>query len=429
MLAVADQTQSRIHLVDPVASTLVGTVSLDHPPVDLAVSPGGHWAYVLEQDAGKGYLQAVDLFGVRQGQPVSPGPALAVETGGSLVLSHSGHTLYVPYTGDMTVPTGGGVAVVDVEETACFDLFWRSLEGCPECDTANCVVLATIDHYHVGDSIEDQTDPAADPAADLQQRIARIDNRKDRRLLPSTSTLAEAIECLCEAGGGGAPGPQGPPGDPGKNGTDGIDGVGLERGLTRIKALSWTHNAASKLLPIKRQNNPDTPGTPGIVVGFTNDVNLSTAAGRIDAEHIFQVLVLSSSMAQQRELGWLCRCPVRGTVVPVKYADDNQGHVISAVEVTAGTAPGVAFLFDSGVAVQIARQQGPTGRNLEEQFDLWVVLRGDFVMDTQGRAVDVEFVRAELPTGHRPKPPASQPLTLQLGMQGGVFESWFTLTR
>jgi len=36
-------------------------------------------------------------------------------------------------------------------------------------------------------------------------------------------------------------------------------------------------------------------------------------------------------------------------------------------------------------------------------------------------------VRAELPTGDRPKPPAAEPLDQQFGIQGGIFESWFSV--
>ena len=34
--------------------------------------------------------------------------------------------------------------------------------------------------------------------------------------------------------------------------------------------------------------------------------------------------------------------------------------------------------------------------------DLWILLRGDFVLDSKGKAVDAEFARAELPTGDHP---------------------------
>ena len=46
--------------------------------------------------------------------------------------------------------------------------------------------------------------------------------------------------------------------------------------------------------------------------------------------------------------------------------------------------------------------------------------RGDFVLDSKGKAVDAEFARAELPTGDHPK-------SSVFGIQGGLFESWFTV--
>ena len=45
-------------------------------------------------------------------------------------------------------------------------------------------------------------------------------------------------------------------------------------------------------------------------------------------------------------------------------------------------------------------------------------LQGEFVVDSDGRAVDAEFTRAELPTGDRPS-------GSKFGVQGGLFQSWF----
>jgi len=80
----------------------------------------------------------------------------------------------------------------------CEEIFWRHLEGCPRCDMPNCVVLATIEHYHLGDKIEDQTNPPSKPEDDEKAHIARIDNRKGRHLLPSTNVLVEIIRCILE---------------------------------------------------------------------------------------------------------------------------------------------------------------------------------------------------------------------------------------
>jgi hypothetical protein len=56
--------------------------------------------------------------------------------------------------------------------------------------------------------------------------------------------------------------------------------------------------------------------------------------------------------------------------------------------------------------------------------DLWIRLRGDFVLDTgdPARAIDAEFVRHEFDTGDRPRGST-------VGVQGGIFESWFTPRR
>jgi hypothetical protein len=99
------------------------------------------------------------------------------------------------------------------------------------------------------------------------------------------------------------------------------------------------------------------------------------------------------------------------------------GRIDVAKEAQPGNARGVAFLLDI--------RQAPIARDVINGFvpDLWVILRGDFVMDAgdPSRAIDAEFVRGELPTGDRPRPPAGQSLDKQSGIQGGLFESWFTV--
>ena len=130
----------------------------------------------------------------------------------------------------------------------CDEIMERRLEACPGCETANCVILATVEDFTVGDAIES----------------ADIDNELGRRWLPSIEALQEMIECI-EVQAGGGPGPQGPTGPvgpagpsggvgltgpQGTKGDPGPPGPGLEAGLTRIKALSWVHNQPAKPLPI-----------------------------------------------------------------------------------------------------------------------------------------------------------------------------------
>jgi competence ComEA-like helix-hairpin-helix protein len=294
------------------------------------------------------------------------------------------------------------------------------------------VVLATIENYKVGFGVHDQTDPAADPISDQAQETARIDNLSDRRILPSTRMLADMLACICKKGFGrtglqGPPGaqgpqgpegpqelqgPQGPEGPPGPasldggKGDQGDPGLGLEPDLTRIGAVSWHHaQTDNSLVPIYEEDTGERIGE-GIVIGFTGEVETAT----IDHQHVFQVLVqvMSEDLGQQ---GLTCRCPIHGTVLPVDYTVVG-GVIVKATRRNQSIARGVAFIVDQ-------KYRLPPGR------DLWVKLRGDFVLDyrgedTRGKAIDAEFTRAEFPTGDRPR-------ANDYGVQGGLFESWFSL--
>lgn len=177
--------------------------------------------------------------------------------------------------------------------------------------------------------------------------------------------------------------------------------------MTRIVALSWRHNTADNpLVPIAAATPTEPPGR-GIVVRFSRAVHVTTPPNRIDGEHIFQVLI--EDMRDQQGV-FRCRCPVNGIVLPVRnIQEDTPGHIISAQRATTATADGIAFVAKPTVE-----------RFMLEASDLWVKLRGDFVIDINGKAIDAEFVRAELPTGDHPR---SSPY----GIQGGLFESWFRL--
>lgn len=446
LLAVADNGGNKFYLLNPSVPSLIGTIAPQHPPVGLVISPDSRWAYVVEQDASKSYVEPIDLGSLQSGTSVPPGTALEVGANSQVpAISSPGRTLYVPYIGDLANPTDGGVAIVDIEESECCSKIWKSLDGCPSCDVPNCVVLATLKGFVVGDTFEDQTDPPADPVADANNHIVRIDNRTGRRLLPSTSTLAEIIQCLCAQGGGGK-GPKGDPGLPGapgkdgkdgvdgkdgkdgkdgvdgkdgkdgKDGADGKDGQGLETGLTRIAALSWTHNGTGPLVAVTRLDKKTQ--NPGIVIAFTGVVQVSgnpVGTNPIDPQHVFQVLV-ESDPSQNKETGLFCHCPVLGSVVPVK-AHIAGGVIDAAIELPAGDAKAVAFLFDSEQILTLA------GRS----SDIWVKLHCDFVIDAKGKAVDGPFLRMQLPTGDHMGTASAPPNPNPLGLQGGVFESWFEI--
>lgn len=301
------------------------------------------------------------------------------------------------------------------KDADCKEIPWRHLEGCPHCEKANCVVLATIENYRLNDRMLDM--PFQE--SDLADRIARIDNRNGRRLLPSTQTLYEMIECvLKQPPGGGGVGPEGPPGPPGvglpgKPGDPGKDGAGLETGLTRINALSWKHGDRSSLVPVRVRSDGEKHG---LVIGFTGVVDTKT----IDANHVFEVSMQHLASKEQKEMGFVCWCAVQGEIVPVSpVSSSSDDKVIVAAEETGAMASGVAFIPNDVILNKIQEQ--------EQKEPVWVRLRGDFIIDKSGRAIDAEFVRAELPTGNRPDKKGTSSPT-DLGIQGGLFESWFTVT-
>jgi hypothetical protein len=275
----------------------------------------------------------------------------------------------------------------------CGDLWNAPLDACPRCDQADCIVLATINGYVVGNKIVDMPVPLPTPMPD-----GAIDNLTDRHILPSVAAIKSLIDCILKSGSGGGAG------QPGK---DGADGVGLEAGLTQISALSWKHNVkeAQPLLNITMQ---DQSQRLGLVIGFTGPVQVKL----IDAAHVFQVLTEHDVELNTRQ-GLICRCPIAGDVIAVKV-DQSSGLVTSAQQINDQFANAVAFLLPKEL---LGRD---LNKYLEDKPEFWVMLRCDFVLDKAGKAVDGEFVRAQLPTGDRPA-------GANVGIQGGLFESWFSV--
>jgi DNA-binding beta-propeller fold protein YncE len=221
-LVVSDTSGTTIRFRAPDGTWSSATVPL--APTALVASRGGAWLYILATDGTDFFVRAISIHRARNNQPQPPNAVVKVGKGsGQPVFSASGNTLFVPFLGETTITAGldGGVAVVDVAEQDCGELFWKSLDGCPSCDEPDCIVLATIEHYHVGDKLEDPTDPPAAVSLDKTNHVARIDNRKGRVLLPSTQVLTDVIRCLLEEGHGGD-GKQGPPG------LKGADGVSVK---------------------------------------------------------------------------------------------------------------------------------------------------------------------------------------------------------
>lgn len=383
------------------------------PPVDLAGSP---WTYMVESSGGMSRITALSTARAAAGRPdaVGPGLGFAGDAHDVEVTPGSG-TVYVAY-GLAAGGGPGGVAVFEVESEGCAEIPWCSIEGCGDCDEHNCVVVATIHGYRPGFAVLDPADPPSDPAADAAARIARIDNRAGRRLLPSASTLFELIQCLMDEGTGkagptgpiGPAGPAGAPGQPGVNGAPGSPGAGLEEGLVQIAAISWPHAGTISVEKLQVLAQGRRRRQPALVIQFTGPVRTDP----IDAQHVFQV---DAHELDRDERGLYCRCSLRGEIVPVKVTAFDGPRISEATVLPNGPADAVAFVFDK-------RATDLLSKLLVD--DLWVRLRGDFVLDDGDppRAIDAEFVRAEFPTGDRPSGST-------FGVQGGLFESWFAPER
>jgi DNA-binding beta-propeller fold protein YncE len=386
-------------------------------PIAIAVSPSGKWAYVLLKTSdGKGIIKVID------GDKIATAPDRAlsesvtvVSDPQDLVLDPEQQRIYVAGKGNTTTQTCGGVSVIDVKSKQCSEVIWKALDGCPECPDDNCVTLAIVVDYvkNYRENPEITND--------------RIENRKYRPLVTSTETLKQLIMCALETGRGGGngkdgtKGEKGDPGLPGIKGEKGDPGEGLEDGLTQIKALSWDHNTGENPFAIISSSSLDKK-VIGIVIAFTNEVLVSNFSkpfdppNQIDSEHVFQVLIEHDP--ELKKLGIVCRCPIKGRILPVTPTSSNGGRITEAKEVAGPMADAAAFIFDQSVEFDKENKLLLLADRKIQVNEILIRLHGDFVIDKNKKAIDSEFVRAELPTGDRPS-------GSKAGIQGGVFESWF----
>jgi hypothetical protein len=110
-----------------------------------------------------------------------------------------------------------------------------------------------------------------------------------------------------------------------------------------------------------------------------------------------------------------------GDVIPVTFHTAPADNEL-IVDATAVLDPSGTILAPRGIGAAWLLDQSFVSPALlaRASRELWVALRGDFVVDRRGRAIDAEFVRAKLRTGDRPA-------GSNFGIQGGLFESWFEL--
>jgi hypothetical protein len=416
MVVVVDGATAKAIAYDYNTATEVGTAALAGEAVDIAGSP---WAFTVKKSEDESEVQAVGLERLAAGRSDAVGPTLGFG-GAAKVIAATSTAVYVAYDGTDGAP--GGIAVFDVIAKSCRNA-WDALNRCPGCDRPDCVVVATIHGYSPGFDVLD-ADAAADPQADVAAKVARIDNYVGRTRLRSTAVLEAAIDCLMDGGSGG--GGPGRPGKGGENGAPGEKGDGLEADLTQIARLSWEHGGRIPLQDLRVIREGDQRRL-GLVVEFTKPVKVpinDEDRMRALAEHVFTVDMPNPfSDPHGFRLGLSCRCAMRGRIRPVDAHPAN--GTITSADVT-GNDPSlaIAFILDANedamheLIERAIRQFVEIGE--DRLPDLAVHINGDFIIDENGLAVDAEFTRAWLPTGDRPQ-------LSQVGIQGGVFKSWFTV--
>jgi hypothetical protein len=406
-LVVLDQTEKALSLVTT-AGAVTASVGLNDPPLSMMIALGGGFAVVASaQD-----LQTVNLVALANGVPNPASADFSLSaTIGRFAMTASGLRLYVPYSGVAGPPPTGAVAVIDITSSNCRDLLLG--HDCPSCDIPDCVVLARVESWKVGDKLEDLLDPPSSSSADAAAGIARIDNGA-RTVLASTQAITEALLCLMDNGTGGGggtgpagpAGPAGPPGPPGATGPQGPQGPsGLSKTLTGICAVSWkTNNGVIT-------GNLDQLGQP-LIIGFSGPVQLAFLTPPAGLAMSQSIRVLASFLPGQPSTpGLLAWGEVPLKITPIDLADPHD--VTSAISAPTGATCNAVELSISEGFIRPAIDAGK-GKLL-----LRVEVHGDLIPDAKKLALD----------GNHLPPWVGSSTTYQTGdgLPGGLFESWFTM--
>jgi hypothetical protein len=397
------------------------------------LSPGGEWAYVLEQDSsGNAYVQSVDEHAVETGATNYMGVAVAVGVAPqSETLSNDGTHLYIPYQG--TSSTSGGIAIVNVLQQDCGDIFQTVIDCCPDCAEGNCLVLATINDYVYGDAV---TDPTAGSPIGKDQ----IDNLTDRHLLVSTDVLTKAVQCILDQGVNTGPrgpiGPVGPKGPAGLNGTNGNNGAqgatgpGIDNVSVTFVPCSEASEAGGTLVPEASGNytldltipgccNQSLTGIAGVswsgnggTVPYTellrNGLCIAFSGNVNSADLTNNSIVLLVSTGPSPLTMYLMEIGLHITAGNFASPSSPTSNTFTAA---AGMVNGLIFIASNPDLVQSF-----IGNNL------LLLVKGDFIRDQSNNGVDGNHLPPWLPnypnSGHTGD-----------GIAGGTFESWFTLAK
>lgn len=180
-----------------------------------------------------------------------------------------------------------------------------------------------------------------------------------------------------------------------------------ETELVRIVALNWLHSGQAPLRLVL-----DGASVFGVAIAFgfdREDGGIDPARVRVETLTDRTVQVFTEAFDGRALGGVGAWRPLRlnlGEPIGLEAVQlGANGLIAEAASTGEPLVEGVFYPLDEAV-----REQIPEGR-------LEVVVRGAFIIDERGRALDAEHVRGRLPTGDRPA-------GVDAGVQGGRFESW-----
>lgn len=370
-----------------------GQVTTAFDPVAIASSPGGAWLYLLEQDDAtkKGHCQAVSTA-LAKSDPAHAAqtPVLVGERPSTTALAADGTVLYAAYLGDAATAASGGVAVIEVEETACDQLWARALDPCPGCADDDCIVLATVAGYHHGDKVTD----------------AMIDNLKDRPILASTELITEVVRCLLEgekATTVTGPPPPPPPPPP---------------ALVHVCGVSWKHDDFNRVQDLVVPINAQGTTEPGLLVMFDGPIQIP---GQVTPFLAMEVQTPINNSPVGGASTWV---DIRGTpsLVALTATRDPATGVCTNLKVVFPQPGGGPFN-----GIRWTRGEVPASL-WDEAGGLRVLVQGDFIIGTATNPDGTPAPPAPVDGNHL-APFLSGGRISGDGTIGGLFQSWLLIGR
>ena len=400
-LAVLDKAAKALRLADT-SGAISASATLADAPASVLITQGGGFALAVSAQA----IQVVDLGALANGaaNPVGADFALPA-TVGRAALTASGRRLFAPFSGSAV--NQGAVAVIDILDADCKDL----LRGhdCPHCDTPDCLVLARVENWMVGDRLEDPTDPPSTAAADQAAGIARLDNSA-RRVLPSTQAIAEALLCLMEQTcPQTAPQPQPTPSAPPT--------------YAHLSAISWPH-AGTMSVQGETAFLDLAFDAPVQAIDLLQPTALRARISRYEA-------IEAAGAASAPARCW-CDLPMRLEIAsvappgPIPNLQGAPGTSTSWISANGATATTTCTGARIAISVPVLNAARLAAEKVKQECFIEIELDGDLVRDASAQhfGVDGNHVPPWLPQS---KPLASVTGKTGDGINGGVFRSWFRL--